>query len=298
MNLAKAFTLFMASGHRAHTTRLKYHYRLKPFLEAHGNKPLKQITPDLLANWFRQLAKTQAPASLAIHRACHVALFNFCVKNKWLKNNPAESLPKWSDKPLIVAVPTEENVRLALELCRDWRDMGNVTQRRDACIFFLAAMSGKRRGEVLNLRLSHVLHSLKCPLRGGVYAVETVGKSGRAALVYNEEGARFIKSYLELRPKCDHDRFFIVTESAHMLYCEPLGDNAMQHIRRRICKTAGVPLLTYQQLRRFKATQIGRKYGLQTACEALGHSSVSVTKAFYYNPDKEAAYSALIETAL
>jgi integrase len=71
----------------------------------------------------------------------------------------------------------------------------------------------------------------------------------------------------------------------------------METARGRVCEAAGVPLVTYQELRRAKATKVAQTYGLHVAAQVLGHSSgVQVVRDYYYNPDVEASYRAVVDT--
>jgi hypothetical protein len=71
----------------------------------------------------------------------------------------------------------------------------------------------------------------------------------------------------------------------------------MTRVRHRLYKLAGVPVITFQELRKLKGTKIGRAYGLEVAAQALGHrSGTRVIREFYYDPDRRAAQIAILST--
>lgn len=297
MLLSIAFDEFMNSRHRAASTRLKYRHRLAELLARHGQQDVEKIQPADLFLLFDYLeGRGLAEASLAVHRSAMLALFNFCVAEGYCARNPVERIKKYSDRPPVVRLPPVGDVCAVLDVCRAWSRGECALGRRDAAILFLAATSAKRRGEVQALKLAAVVRSLAQPVEPGVYAVATSGKTGAARLVFNGEGAGMLRRWLDVRPE-GSDALWVTTTPGP-LYGQAIGERVMGMARRRICEAAGVPLITYQQLRRLRATQVGRAFGLHVAAEVLGHrSGVSVIRDFYYNPAVELSDRAVIETA-
>lgn len=295
--LHSAFDSFMNAKHRARLTRVKYHSRLAVLLERHGHRPVGDVSPADLFSIFDELEERLADASLAAHRSCMVALFNYCVVMGWRGDNPARSLRRYDDRPPVVDLPPVADVAAVLDVCRRWSRGECAQERRDACIVYLAAVSGKRRGEVQALRYSAVCRALDNPAGEGVYVVATTGKTGRTRLVFNDEGAGMLRRWLDVRPAVKNDRLWVTVRRGPQ-YGRGVGERVMQSARQRVCEAAGVTAITFQQLRRLKATDVARRYGLLVAAEVLGHSSgVSVVRDYYYNPDVELSYRAILETA-
>ncbi|MCA9979873.1 MAG: site-specific integrase, partial [Anaerolineales bacterium] len=296
MTLEAAFDSFMNATHRARLTRVKYHSRLAVLLERHGHRPVEAVSPADLFSIFDEFEERLADASLAAHRSCMVALFNYCVAQGWRASNPAHAVRRYDERPPVVHLPPVADVSAVLDVCRRW-SLGDCAQeRRDACIIYLAAVSGKRRGEVQALSFEAVCCALDCPAGEGVYVVATKGKTGRTRLVFNDEAAGMLRRWLDVRPAVKNDRLWVTVRRGPQ-YGRGIGERVMQCARERVCEAAGVPPITFQQLRRLKATDVARRYGLLVAAEVLGHSSgVSVVRDYYYNPDVELSYRAILET--
>jgi hypothetical protein len=60
---------------------------------------------------------------------------------------------------------------------------------------------------------------------------------------------------------------------------------------------AGVPVITFQEMRKLRGTKIARQFGLELAAEALGHiSGTKVIREHYYDPDRHMAHVAILQT--
>lgn len=297
MKTETAFNEFLAARPRATATRIKYQSKLKLFLADYGRHSLRELTPEMVCHHFQRLERRGlAMATLASHRSAMVALFNYCLSRGWLRKNPATAVPRYSDSPAAIQYPEEGGVAAVLATARLWASEDDLQKRRDAAIVYLAAVSSRRRGELKNLRLSVALSALASPTSAGAYCLATWGKTGAATLVINEVAASILRSYLEMRPPTKHDSLWVATDPSKNL--APLGDNGFQHVRRRICSAAGVKLVTYQELRRWRGRIIGERYGPHVGAVAIGHrAGTSTFTRFYYNPAVELAISALIDTA-
>jgi site-specific recombinase XerC len=299
MKLSDAFTDFLNATHRAPTTRIKYQSRLKPFLALHGKEEIASITPAHLFSHFDDLeASGLAAASLSVHRAALVALFNHAITNGWIESNPAQRLKRYDQRPPVIHLPAVASVQAMAQVCREWSANGDSQQVRDAALVYLAIVSGKRRGEIQGIRLKDANAGLAHPVGVGVYAIATTGKTGATAVICNEEGGEMVRRWLLVRPALDVP-FLWLTVRPGPQYGKAIGARVMESARQRVCDAAGVALVTYQQMRRLKATQVGRLFGLHIAAEVLGHSTgTAVVRDFYYNPDTELGYKAIVETAL
>ncbi len=301
MELQNAFEQFMNDKHWAKLTRVKYRSKLGKLIDRYGKTEVSDITPAMLFDLFDEWGKTLAEASLAAQRSCVVALFSYCEGQGWCVDNPAKRIKRYQQKPAIIQLPPVGDVEAVLAMCRTWSTSDCAQRRRDACLVFLAATSAKRRGEIMNLRLSATKRSLTCPVGEGVYAVPTTGKTGPTTMIYNEDGAVMLRHWLSIRPVVPTDALWITVREDSNHYGQAIGQRVMQVARERLCKAAGVPTFTYQQLRRLKATQVGREFGVDIAAEVLGHSPSSgsaVVRDYYYNPSIEMSYKAIRETAM
>lgn len=283
----QAVDKFLQQPGRTIATRQKYRYKLKHFLENYGDIPISDVTPELLERWFAQLERQYSDGHLAMHRSCHKTFWRFCAQ--FTGSNPADAIPRYSEVPEQVVTARKDEVDAALRACESM--VMTITEQRDAAIFVLGSC-GLRRSNVRSVRTSAVIAALQNPVvvRGeNLYAMRTKGKEGME-VIFNERHARIIKRYVKNRPSTDHDRLFVNLNTYDKNYLRPLSDEGFGRARRRVCKRAGVQLISFQKMRRLVGTSIARKYGLETAAQVLGHrSGTEVIRKHYYDPDKEAA---------
>lgn len=299
ISVAVAFEQFLANPNRKMITRSKYRYKLAPFLKLYKSLEITLISADLINAWFAEMERTYAEATLAMCRSCLMAFFNFCVDQEWVLVNPARQLPKYDSRPKRIITANEEHMNQVLTFCGILSKSSKPRHRRDAAIFALAAISGARRSNLVHLPFREILAALEKPADsdesvGNIYVVEAKGKTP-ITVVFGDWHANIVRRWIDVRPTSDHNRLFVHLRSISR--GQPLGTRGIGYARRNICKIAGVPSITFQEMRRLKGTQIARKFGLELAAEALGHvSGTRVIREHYYDPDKHAAHVAILET--
>lgn len=302
LTVQAAFEQFLADPKRKLITRSKYSYKLRPFLERHGELPVTVVTADAINNWFSEMERSYAEATLAMVRSCLVTFLNFCVDRGWLVVNPARQLPRYDDRPKRVITADEEYLGQALTICGFLSRSSDVRSRRDAAVFALAAISGARRSNIVYLPHRETVTALEHPdydeRVGHIYQVSTKGKRPITA-VFGDWHADILRRWLEVRPSSpvgvDQNRLFVHVRRSTL--GRPLEANGLGHARRNVCKIAGVPIITFQEMRKLRGTKIARQFGLELAAEALGHiSGTNVIRHHYYDPDRHAASVAILQT--
>lgn len=280
------FERFLARPDITEHTRQKYYYRLRRFVELHGHKVPHDITTNDMSQYIASKPDL-ANASKAMLRQCFHAFMAFCGVDP----NPAKGLPRWSDIPRRIILPNDADVKTVLALAEQMSHSQRPADVRDALVFALAVVSGNRRGELHNLPLADLLDALRQPEAGGLYRVYTNGKTGEAIMRFAAYHVPMIDRYLAIRPQTTDPYVFLNLNPGHTRYGMQLSLVGINRVRNKLCDRAGVPLITYQELRRRLATKIARATNPTTAAHALNHSKHSgerVIRLFYYDPDKTA----------
>lgn len=298
MTVMSALDEFLADPRRKMITRRKYSYKLRPLIELYGQRPIQEITEDHLLEWLADLEKELADASLAMVRSCLITFFNHCLNCGWIDVSPARRLPRYSDRPQQVVTANEEHLGQALTICGILSRSEDPYHRRDAAIFALAAISGARRSNIMLLPLRETVKALETPTYdprvGNIYRIRVKGKKP-LSVVFGDWHAGIIRQWIAMRPESDYNRLFVHLRAGSQGL--PLEENGLGKARKRICEIAGVPSISFQELRRLKGTKIARQYGLELASEALGHvSGTRVIREHYYDPDRHMADIAILET--
>lgn len=290
-SLSDAFESFLNRDTLSPFTKSKYFYRLRAFIALHGQKQPEEITTAMISDYIASQPNLADP-SKALLRGCFHAFMAFCGVDP----NPVNALPRWRETPRRIHVPDENAVRLALSTAVEMCHGQQPADRRDGLIFALAVVSGNRRGEIHALPLADLLESRKSPA-GDCYRVYTSGKTGEAVLRYTAFHLPLIDLYLEVRPQTDDPHVFVNLNPEHDSFGRHVSLVAVDRARPKVCKRAGVGIITYQELRRRLATVIARTEGVDVAALILNHSPHSgdrVIRAYYYDPDKERADRAAV----
>lgn len=294
--LSEWFDMFLDRPGITEFTRSKYFYRLRPFVALHGQKRPDDIETADIAAYIASQTQLADP-SKALLRGCFHAFFAFCEVDE----NPAKALPRWRETPRRVKLPDEKAVKAALRTAVEMNNGRYPVDIRDGLIFALAVVSGNRRGEIRNLPIGDLLDSLRSPLSANgstVYRVYTDGKTGEAVLRFTGFHVPMIDNYLDVRPQTVDPHVFVNLNTHHESYGKQLSLVAVDRVRPKVCKRAGVETITYQELRRRLATIIARSEGVDVAALLLNHSPHSgdrVIRAYYYDPDKHQADMATVK---
>jgi len=299
--LITAYQRFMTAPDRRISgyTLAKYHYDFLPFIHHHHDKRINKITEGHVIGWFSLLenARGLSQATLAKHRGMHRAFFNWCKFQGWIKNNPADSLPVYNDKPAVVTVPTDDTVSKAINQAITMSHSSSPLDRRDACIFACVYSFGNRRGEIKNLNVAPFWLALRRPIDldgRTVYPVATTGKTGTAVALLGETQREMIIRYLSSLPDQSADgSLFINLDPYSPRYLNRLSDMAMTRARKKVLKKSNIDRLTYQDLRRWRGTQAARAGGVSAGAAVLQNSE-RVFRDFYYADNLIDAFKAAV----
>ena len=288
VTLPVAWTMFLDRPNIKEVTRSKYFYRLDPFMIQFISSFVDELETSHLAEYINGKSHLADPSKSIIRAAFH-AFFNFCIEQGWISNNPAKGLPRWSDVPKYVHVPSDAEVGRALAMSVMMCKRDDPLSLRDGLVFMLAVYSGCRRGELRNLDVGDLDRALQNPI-GQSYRAYTKGKTGEAVLRFSEFHKPYIEKYLQVRPNFASTAVFVSLDQNSRDYGKKLSLTTFNRIRRKVCERAKVPSITYQELRRRLATFVARSEGVDVAAHTLGHSPHSgdrVIRLFYYDPDVE-----------
>lgn len=271
MFLADLFQNYVNKYQSPYTKKI-YRSKIGPFVEKFGDKQVEEITSQMVMTWFESSTADKTDAGKSMIRAKLRAFLRYCG------SDAAKAIPAYSDKPQEIILPSEVDVTAALRTVTNMSQSNSPMDRRDALIVMLSYANGLRRGEIKNMRHSHLLNALKRARHdedfGGMFtSMKTTGKTGTAFVVLDAMMINFAARWAEVRPKTKHDFLFVALWSRS--YGQPLGDNGMATARRRLARAAGVDLFTYQELRRRKADRVAREYGTLEAAKVLQHKSSS-----------------------
>ena len=291
--VSSAFNRFLQQPGRSHSTKQKFRYKFKLFLEEHGRSPISTITAETIEAWFAFLEerKGYSEGHLAFHRSCHTTFWS------WLGLDIVH-VRRYSEIPAVIITASDQEIKKLLDTCNlMW---ATIHQQRDAAIIALGT-AGLRRSNIRLTRTSNTTHALANPITANgrsYYLLHTHGKENMTA-VLDTQRATIIQRYLSNRPPTRHDRLFLNLNPDDSRYLEPLSNEGLIRARRHVCQAAGLRLISFQQMRRWLGTKIARTNSIHVAAQALGHKSgITVILNHYYNPDADQTRTAVLDAYL
>lgn len=287
MNLKDALIAFLLTDHSPQT-RETYRKFLVRFVAAIGpERPLDLMTPQdidayvlsmreqktkyLTHSKRRAVSEPLAPATIYKRIKMIKTFFKWCVDRQLLALSPAGHLKNPRPRrPLGQGKAcTDDELELILAAAR--------FKPRDRAIVLLLAESGCRAGESADLRI--------CNLELSELSALVDGKGNRRRRVfYTEQTADALRTWLECRPKTEHDFVFTSTRGFGKL-----SPRAVSEIVRRLCKVAGLS-------RRLGAHSLRHRVGLTFARRRvapritqfyLGHENIHTTLEYYQDVDED-----------
>lgn len=247
--------------------------------------PLAKVTAqDLQALYSDRLAAGQARSTVALlHRVLHAA-FKQAVELGAIPTNPAARVrgPR---------IPRGRKITLKANEARAF--LAAARGDRYEALYVLALTTGMRQGEMLGLRWRsvdldtatvQVVESMSYVDRAVVWSDSKNDRSRRqislsaiAVAALRSHRARQAEERLRADAWEDND----------LVFCSPAGkplrkDAIVRQSFNRLLKAAGVPLITFHQLRHTCATLLLEK-GIhpKVVSDMLGHSSIAMTLDLY-----------------
>ena len=205
------------------------------------------------------------------HRQNLKSFFDWCVKRKWVKQNPVDDIEKPKLEKCLPRCLYKEDARLVLgnAACHSW---GSELERsRNVAMIATMMMAGLRLQELLNLEVSDV------NLAGGDILVRQ-GKGKKDRLVPMHPKLRdFLRSYLAVKTKWGKPSqwFFTGVKSDKKLLPKDL-----QRICRKISTASGVKFTPHMLRHTFARELIDNDFNLYKLKEMMGHTDVTTTQRY------------------
>jgi len=269
-----------ADGRSARTVD-SYRQKLAGLVAFLGDVSIEGVTTDNLRAWIASLmdratlysgtekerAGSLSPFTIAGHVRAMKRLFNWLESEGVIDVNPARRIrtpqPKRKE-PKGILWPDFLSL---LETCKG----GNLIDLRDRALIMFLFDTACRIGGLCGLRVQDVDLERRCAL-----VLEKGDKS--RPVFFTDWTAQALTSWLEVRPSDRGPWLFVSLGKA-----DGLTARGVSHMLRRRAKRAGIkgPCNPHAFRHGFAKHYLTSGGNLGTLCDIMGHSDVSVTKAFY-----------------
>lgn len=255
------------------------HNHIKPNL---GQKKLKDLRPDQIQNLYNQKSELLSDHSVRIiHSVLHVAL-NQAVRWGVIPANPASLVNKPRPKKKEQKILDENQLQALLSVPSKYRN-----------IYFLAAATGLRQGELLGLQwidldwTSGLLQVRRQCQRNndGSYFAELKSDSSSRSILLGEATLDKLRNQEELQHtiKIFMGKRWIETGVIfHSDVGTPLNQSNLLRIFKQDLEKAALPKIRFHDLRHSAATLMLKQGVHPKIVQArLGHSTISITLDTY-----------------
>lgn len=259
-------------------------------IPALGHIALKDITPALIQEFYNSL--DLAPASVRrVHMILRQALEKALVLG-YIRDNPADgnkvSIPKASTQHKELQYWTPKRTHKFLHAAQ------NHSNSIYATLFYLAVMTGMRRGELLGLRWQDidfnrsqisVRQSITYDMEGNQQINNPKTKHGERTISLDQETLTHLTEHKEYMSRLKEQLGDTFRKST-LVFTSTVGkDINVSNLRRafnNIIEHAGIPKIRFHDLRYTHASLLlNSGVNPKIVQERLGHSSIQVTMDIY-----------------
>lgn len=222
--------------------------------------------------------RKQTKSTIARKLAAVRSFFDFCVRKRWLPENPAQLLATPRREKHLPAFLSEEEMAAFLDVPGESRD---PLVKRDKALLELLYATGIRVSELTGLTLTDVSFTERL--------VRVRGKGKKERLVpFGRKAEESLREYLAARPFAGEGRK--ETDALFLNYRgEPLTPRSVQRmVRKYLRRTAIGRRISPHALRHsFASHLLGRGADLRAIQELLGHESLATTQKYTHMDVKQ-----------
>lgn len=254
-----------------------YRIDLEKFLDYNKDKNINDISNEDIKEYVKWLKKNKLnEKSISRNISCLKSFYKFLVIEKFVKNNPSDSVIMPKIKKSLPNILTEEEVLKLLDVKLN----DNFSYRNKAMIELMYA-TGLRVSELVNLKLQDI------DLNQDI--IRTFGKGSKERIIpIGDYAIEYLKKYInEYRPS------MLKKNNSEYLFLNNHGNKMTRQgffkIIKKIAKENGINKeLSPHTLRHSFASHL-LKYGadLRTIQELLGHSDISTTQIYTHVTNEE-----------
>lgn len=265
--------------------------------QSRSDRDIETVTRTELAKYFIALRDGRADGTLAGYTTTHKNFWGFCQRQKWVTENLATGLRKYSADPQVRQPAPEEDIQKVID-CLDafvQRRNQHPADVRDALLVSLSIDCGKRLGAMCDLLRADVEDSLQYPRRArngrsSYWVIVNRGKTGAVNIEFFDETAELFRLWFRLMPKSE--KVFVSTKTG-----EPLIRNSAARAFVCICKFAGVRPFRSHAVRKRNVNEIIESSDAEVGQRYAGHKSLETTLRHYKDKRPIAVLNAAADLA-
>lgn len=247
---------------------------------------LTTLSPETMTRFFRELEDRERMSprgrikrgikstTIAAYRAKLSPFFRWLKARRYIAASPFETMPYPKviyDEPKYLRKEQIEKIITAADFAVPWSSP--FIQKRNIAILAVLLYLGLRKSELLNVRL-HDLDMQRGELK---VTAETSKSKQHKTLPLNATVQRKLADYLaELRKKRYTTAYLFVADNRD----EPLSEQGLKHLIKRIGQAAGIRFHAHQLRHTFAVNLINSGSDISVVQKLMGHKSLISTLTY------------------
>lgn len=198
------------------------------------------------------------------------SFYDFCVRRKWIADNPAKVLATPRQEKKMPSFLSEEETVALLDLPRT----GKPLDLRDKAVLELFYATGIRVSELVGIEAGDI--------HAGERLVRVKGKGRKERLVpFGRQAAEALEAYLRARPLLVRTESDVTAVFLNYRGGRLTSRSVQRMVRKYIRRTAVARKISPHSLRHsFASHLLGRGADLRVIQELLGHASLATTQKY------------------
>lgn len=243
---------------------------LVPYLNV---SDIDELSKHKIEDWllYGKLEKNWVPKTIRNRLQSLSLFFDWCVQEKYIKENPVKDIPKPKLPKRIPKHLSKQDALKLLDWAKHFKYYYSFERKRAVAIIGMFIFTGLRKAELLNLKMRDVNFEERTVF------VES-GKGSKDRLVpMNTRLMEILEEYLKDKTRSKQDSLYFFTS---MRSDEQMGEKAISRLVHRLRDKSGIYFYPHLLRHTFATLMLEGGCDLFSLSRMMGHSDIKTTTIY------------------